>query len=71
MRAWWSCAQASPYLNPISEEHKKNGLFQDHLRNRAPSPMLQSAMKRGAYADDIDEGVYLGVAIFTLGLPVI
>lgn len=35
----------------------------------APSPMLQSAMKHGKCADDIEEEVYLGVAIFISGLP--
>lgn len=37
----------------------------------APSPILQSAMKHGKPADDTDEEVYLGVAMFILGLPVI
>lgn len=62
-------APRHPYLSPIHEEAAENDLFCDHLKNMAPSPILQSAMKHGKRVDDTDEEVYLGVAMFILGLP--
>lgn len=58
-----------PYLSPIHEEAAENDLFCDHLKNMAPSPILQSAMKHGKRVDGTDEEVYLGAAMFILGLP--
>lgn len=60
-----------PYLSPIHEEAVENDLFHDHLKNMAPSPILQSAIKHGKHADDTNEEVYLRVAMFILGLPLI